>query len=112
EACEKSLRSTDIFARYGGEEFVCVLLDSSPTGVLETAERIRQVLESAQVKTGQHRITATVSIGLAHLEKDTESTLDTLIQRADQALYQSKENGRNQTTIWREQHEHLPTSES
>jgi diguanylate cyclase (GGDEF)-like protein/PAS domain S-box-containing protein len=99
--CQGHLRSSDVFARYGGEEFICLLPEQSLEGALETAERIRQMLERAEVLWDHQSIGVTASIGVALLQEDLALTLETLINRADQALYESKANGRNQVTLWR-----------
>jgi diguanylate cyclase (GGDEF)-like protein/PAS domain S-box-containing protein len=98
--CQNHLRGTDIFARYGGEEFICLLPEQSEQGALETAERIRQVIEQSEVKLETHSIRVTISIGLAFMQSETDPTLEVLIDRADQALYQSKSGGRNRVTFW------------
>jgi diguanylate cyclase (GGDEF)-like protein/PAS domain S-box-containing protein len=98
--CQGHLRSSDVFARYGGEEFICLLPEQSLEGALETAERIRLMLERAEVLWDHQSIRVTASIGVALLQEDLALTLETLINRADQALYESKANGRNQVTLW------------
>ncbi|MBT5875237.1 MAG: diguanylate cyclase [Candidatus Latescibacteria bacterium] len=92
-------RETDIVARYGGEEFVMILpeTDAHNSGLL--AERIRISVDET-IFEGQENIPSgnvTLSIGVSCLAGD-EGGHDTL-ERADQALYKSKQNGRNQTTI-------------
>lgn len=92
-------RETDIVARYGGEEFVMILpeTDAHNSGLL--AERIRVSVDET-VFEGQEKVPSgnvTLSIGVSCLAGD-EAGHDTL-ERADQALYKSKQNGRNQTTI-------------
>ena len=100
--CKGHLRSTDTFARYGGEEFICLLPEQDQAGALEMAERIRQVIEQGQAKFETQTIRVTASIGVAAMPKETNLTLEQLIDRADQALYQSKTTGRNRVTIWQE----------
>ena len=98
--CQKHLRSGDIFARYGGEEFVCLLPEQNEQGALETAERIRQVIEKSEMFFEQRSIYVTVSIGVALIQEQIALTLEGLIDEADQALYESKANGRNQVSLW------------
>ena len=79
----------DIVARLGGEEF-CVLL-YKPKDPLVAAERVRRNIQQLQTPYG----TVTVSIGMAHFDEDG-STWESLYSQADKALYEAKENGRNQ----------------
>jgi len=98
--CQEHLRSTDIFARYGGEEFIGLLPEQDTDGAIETAERIRRMIEQAEAEFEAQSIHVTASIGLALIRNEKDLTLERLIDRADQALYQSKSDGRNRVTIW------------
>ncbi|MCK9217482.1 MAG: diguanylate cyclase [Firmicutes bacterium] len=96
ELIMNSLRRTDICARYGGEEFIMLLPSTNTTGALNLAEKIRKALESANI--GLHQ-NITISMGIASYP--THSTwMKDLIDKADQALYHSKETGRNKTTVY------------
>lgn len=77
-------------ARYGGEEFILMLTDTDREGALLSAERIRQVIETAP---WQHR-GVTVSVGVATLARKHEDGAS-LIADADRALYAAKRRGRN-----------------
>lgn len=85
-------RETDIAARYGGEEFVVILPNTDIEESKIIAEQLRQSVELSQWKTGS----ITVSIGIATFT--TEDSDATILKNADQALYASKENGRNRVT--------------
>ena len=98
--CQSHMRSTDIFARYGGEEFIGLLPEQTEEGAVELAERIRQLLEQAEVKFEVWSLKVTASFGLALIQNESGLTLEQMIDRADQALYQSKKNGRNRITVW------------
>ena len=98
--CQQNLRSTDIFARYGGEEFICLLPDEDADGALETAERIRRMIEQAETEFEARSIYVTVSIGLTLFQNEIGLTLERLIDHADQALYQAKADGRNKVRMW------------
>jgi diguanylate cyclase (GGDEF)-like protein len=101
QKCQSHMRSTDIFARYGGEEFIFLLPEQTEAGAVELAERLRQLLEQAEVKFEAWNLKVTASFGLALIEKESALTLEQMIDRADQALYQSKRDGRNRVTVWR-----------
>lgn len=93
----KMVRSHDYFARYGGEEFV-ILLQNTPIKVaLDVAERIRTTVENHEFVFEGKKIPVTVSLGAAsRLVIETE--WDVLFRRADEALYKSKQSGRNRVT--------------
>ncbi|HKY53253.1 MAG TPA: diguanylate cyclase [Anaerolineales bacterium] len=96
--CNKHLRTTDIFARYGGEEFICLLYEVSPKAAHETAERIREFIETTSLEFDGKSIHVTASFGLAFAQSD--QTLEQVIDLADQCLYKSKTDGRNRVRIW------------
>lgn len=100
---KSSLRGADMIARFGGEEFLIVLSDSSLNEAKQIADRLRQDVQETKVllDTGE-RITITMSIGLSVMDP-TEPKVVTgksLVRDADQALYRSKAEGRNQVTIF------------
>ena len=97
--CQEHLRTTDIFARYGGEEFIGLLYEVTQEKALETAERLRKVIENAPLEFNGKLIPLTASIGLAFA--DADQTLEAVIHHADQALYRSKASGRNQVVEWK-----------
>ncbi|MBD3789460.1 MAG: cache domain-containing protein [Campylobacterales bacterium] len=88
------LREEDFFARYGGEEFIIILPYTEIQNAAIIAERIRTSIE-AHIFDTDKRIT--VSIGISSYHKNEESY--ELLQRADEALYDAKNNGRNQTIL-------------
>jgi diguanylate cyclase (GGDEF)-like protein len=93
-------REVDIAGRYGGEEFCVVLLESDSEGALVFAERLRKAVMDVRVEYENQIIQFTISLGLAEIDKSITSHSDWL-ERADKALYQSKEGGRNQSTIYK-----------
>jgi diguanylate cyclase (GGDEF)-like protein len=105
------LRSTDIAARYGGDEFVVMLPDTPARGAFEVAERIRNAVETTPFPSGTETVHCSVSIGAASYPQDGR-TLDALLGRADRALYQAKEAGRNRVAQFRgaPQGEHSPSA--
>jgi diguanylate cyclase (GGDEF)-like protein len=89
-----SLRQIDEVFRYGGEEFVVLLNNTDHKAPVLVAERIRQALEAEPVDLEGELLTVTVSIGLSvYKHHDSE---ESLFERADQALYEAKNSGRNQ----------------
>lgn len=94
------LREKDLIARWGGEEFVVMLHQSNPNEAYKIAERLRRTIESTTFQINQHHIHITVSFGIAPLNTSDEEPLYTSYLRADKALYQAKESGRNKTIIF------------
>lgn len=88
-----ALRQTDYFGRYGGEEFACVLTDTGPDGAMVTAERIRTSIAALRFPAMDPALGITVSIGMAACSDGEEP--DSAFRRADEALYQAKQGGRN-----------------
>lgn len=93
------LRKYDIFARYGGEEFLTLLPETDLEGATIVAERFRRKIESMTVQYADYSINVTVTLGVARF--DHKLGADRSIQLADKALYQGKENGRNQVVVWK-----------
>lgn len=94
-----TLRQTDLVARFGGEEFVVLLPHTSAEDSLVLAERVRRTIEQSPAlisvsHDGYHELRVTVSIGLSCRNGDEESPCE-ILERADRALYQAKQTGRN-----------------
>ncbi len=94
-------RSSDLAARYGGEEFVVLLSETDTEHAFVVARKIHHALADMAMP---HQVsptakTITVSIGLASLVPDGGLAPDSLLERADQALYRAKHSGRNRTEI-------------
>jgi diguanylate cyclase (GGDEF)-like protein len=99
ELCNSSMRSIDILARYGGEEFVAMLPETTISEAQLTAERLRQLIARTPIKVGNSTIKVTLSFGVVELEEDCK-TIEELMARSDQAMYASKNSGRNRVTLW------------
>jgi len=93
----KSFRKTDVVCRYGGEEFLIILPASDLMGAKVAAEKARVAIESTKFEFQETVIPVTISLGVAQLLVGHESSKET-IARADAALYNSKQNGRNQVS--------------
>lgn len=96
-------RASDLPARFGGEEFILLLPETDPQGALIIAERLRELIARHEIR-GPNGLTigVTASFGVASLSPSELNTLgsgEKLIQRADGALYQAKQSGKNQVVI-------------
>jgi len=96
--CQESLRESDFVGRYGGEEFVIILTETPREEAIIVSERLRQNIAKSKVSTVKGDLKVTVSIGLAEKNEFTPN-LETLIARADQAMYLAKHKGRNRTAL-------------
>lgn len=95
-----SVRPYDFAVRYGGEEFMLVLADCNLQAAQLIAERLRHMVEEHRVVIdSETTITFTLSVGVAELADETDETEEQLIGRADSALYQAKETGRNRVVL-------------
>lgn len=86
-------RESDILARTGGEEFSIVLNNTNIDGALKFAEKIRDAIANTKIIYEDVIIKVTVSAGVSCIKND--DTFQTILNRADSALYLAKENGRN-----------------
>jgi diguanylate cyclase (GGDEF)-like protein/PAS domain S-box-containing protein len=93
-----ALRDIDITARFGGEEFVVLMPNTPLPAALHTAERLRTLLVNTPATLADGTALAyTASIGVSELI-DSDSTIDDLLKRADQAVYTAKRAGRNRVS--------------
>ncbi|ADO76216.1 diguanylate cyclase [Halanaerobium praevalens] len=100
-----SKRASDFAARYGGEEFAVILPDTAKGGALKIAEDIRKDIMALKLEHKNSPIAeyVTVSLGVSSLQVKTEVSqklIKSFIDKADQALYQAKETGRNKTVYY------------
>lgn len=97
---DNSLRQVDMAARYGGEEFIIFLPETGQEGAMLIAERLRQKIEEHIIPWQKYRISVTASIGVTHFDPEQEDTCkDAIIARADIAMYQAKQEGRNRIKL-------------
>jgi len=89
------LRKSDIVGRVGGEEFAISLANTTKEGILLVSNKIKDAIFNLAFKSDEQEIPLRVSIGATLLKKG-DSNIDDIINRADQALYYAKNNGRNQ----------------
>lgn len=94
----RDVRREDLAARYGGEEFALILENSDKQGARLMAERIRCDIAALKFKIDGREVGVTISAGIAAYPEDARLKSE-IIELADQALYQAKEQGRNQTVL-------------
>jgi diguanylate cyclase (GGDEF)-like protein len=99
-ALSLTFRQVDVVARVGGEEFAVLLPSATLAGAAAVAERLRQLVEGQPVGFEGATIAYTVSAGIAAIGAGETIDLDTLMQRADRALYAAKAKGRNRVECW------------
>ncbi|MFC3094383.1 sensor domain-containing diguanylate cyclase [Alteromonas sediminis] len=100
-------RDGDIFARWGGEEFIVLLINTDIEQARFQAERLRKSIETAQFEIMQSKVPITVSVGVAGSNKGlfeglplSQQPLEKIISKADKALYEAKNSGRNQVSFY------------
>lgn len=95
-----SIRASDVVGRIGGEEFMVVLPDTNSVGAMVVAERIRKNIEIFEHPNYAGTFRTTISIGISSTEIEMPvKDIETLMLRADSALYESKRTGRNRISI-------------
>jgi diguanylate cyclase (GGDEF)-like protein len=87
------IRSTDFIARYGGEEFCCLLPETTADAAETVAENLRKQIEEMENSFDNSNVKVTISLGISSFI--SEDSPDSLLKRADDALYQAKHSGRN-----------------
>ncbi len=93
---QQQLRQFDIVCRYGGEEFAVILPHTPLPIAFNVAERLRKQLELVEIEVEDGQFSLTASFGVAEFKPEGDYNQTLLINQADQALYQAKEQGRNQ----------------
>ena len=92
---QKAMRSYDAVGRYGGEEFLLIAPGCSEQHSLTLAERVRAAIANCAIQTSHSSLQITCSMGVVVSEGKEEESAESLIHRADQALYRAKARGRN-----------------
>lgn len=97
-------RQYDVVSRYGGEEFLVILPKTDLPTAISVAEKYRQEISDQSVQIDEQSIHLTVSIGVAEVDFSRSEGIDSLVSRADAALYQAKANGRDQVVASHPEH--------
>jgi two-component system, cell cycle response regulator len=110
---QDNCRRENIVARYGGEEFAVLLTNTglTKTAALEAAERLRYALGAQDFAFSGRKVRLTVSIGVAYSAGKT-AIPETMLARADQALYQAKRSGKNRVCMYEAKHIKLMPAKS
>jgi diguanylate cyclase (GGDEF)-like protein len=95
---DKLIRGNDFFARAGGEEFCLLLLGTPPPLAEEIAERIRATIENHTFMFEGTMIPITISLGVAY-KMEADTAWEEIYERADKAMYHSKNSGRNRVSV-------------
>lgn len=98
---QNRIRKTDFVARYGGEEFVIILPETDLQTAKQVIEKVREMIGRLPFHFRDEKIQITMSFGLSVFEEGLDQ--GQLFERADSALYQAKENGRNRAEVWSEE---------
>lgn len=93
----KRLREVDFFCRYGGEEFVALMPETDSATALSVLEKVRDAIANAAFNYKDQPMSITLSVGLTEFK--TNDSLESAFERADQALYIAKSNGRNRCQL-------------
>ncbi|MDD3343976.1 MAG: GGDEF domain-containing protein [Sulfurospirillaceae bacterium] len=97
ECIARNLPSEAIFGRLGGEEFAILMTDKDETTIMNLVEVMRNAVEKSEIIVENNtQVHCTISSGVA-IKDDTVKTLDILLQKADKAMYEAKEKGRNRS---------------
>ncbi|MDD4891403.1 MAG: GGDEF domain-containing protein [Phycisphaerae bacterium] len=97
------LRSSDIVARYGGEEFLIVVAEADEHKIVALAESLRSVIADSPAEFEGRTIEQTASFGVSISPAGCEASFKDAIRKADAALYQAKDAGRNRVVLWNEE---------
>lgn len=99
EIIKSNCREIDLLGRFGGEEFMVILPMTPPEGAFFAAERIRKSVETNPIKAFDESLNVTISLGISSFPQDAKISYD-LIEKADIALYHSKNTGKNKITTY------------
>lgn len=96
QTCQAHLRKFDLLGRYGGDEFVILLPQANVTLAVAIAERLCELISQTHITINDDFVSVTISMGITGYQGQGVTTTDRLLQTADTALYQAKNNGKKQ----------------
>ena len=103
EMIQETIREVDIFGRYGGEEFLVILPNTKVHDAATVAEKIRKTIAQLRFDTGTEEVgsfSLTLSLGVADIQSSNPGTVEELLCNTDKALYEAKNNNKNQYVIY------------
>jgi diguanylate cyclase (GGDEF)-like protein len=103
QTCERLMRATDLSVRYGGEEFCFLFPETNADGAFVIAEKLRNAIGGMEIEAADRTFSITASFGISQCEHKGDS-LEQLIKRSDQALYEAKRKGRDRAVVWEGTH--------
>jgi diguanylate cyclase (GGDEF)-like protein len=104
---KQTVRGEDVPSRFGGEEFTVLLPESGREGAWLVSERVRNAVAMMKVPWNPPLPQVTISLGICSFDHREQLSADNIILRADTALYVSKQQGRNRSTVWNPGMEHV-----
>jgi len=99
QTCQRLTRETDLSARYGGEEFCFLFPETNSKEALIIAEKLRTAIAKLEMEANGQKFSITASFGISECDHN-EDSLESLIKRSDEALYEAKRKGRNCAVVW------------
>lgn len=99
---KRNIREGDVISRFGGEEFTILLPQTGSKVASIVGERIRESVENHEVIYENNRLKVTVSLGISIFNCGIDCDVNSILNRADEALYRSKESGRNRVTLYKQ----------
>ena len=99
---KENLRKSDMIGRFGGEEFLIIFPYTESESAYSVIEKYRQGIELLDMNINGEQLSLTVSAGISHFDPADDDMMN-IVHRADIALYQAKENGRNQVVIYNQE---------
>lgn len=100
KTCQETIRKTDVIGRFGGEEIVILMPETTQQSAQRAMERLRRKVELLEINTQRGTARVTISAGMTFIISGERIAPEKFLDRADQALYRAKENGRNRIWVW------------
>ncbi len=104
ETLQREMRATDLVARFGGEEFIVLLPETDRLDARRVAEKVRARVAGRElsIQGADRPLHVTLSIGVSTMLKEDQRSFDDLMEAADRAVYQAKQDGRNRVAVYEE----------